>query len=171
MAVIGRKLRLMYADLIAEGVPERFVEILRRLVEPSNEGSKNDPAYHLTMTKGEPMMPAPPRKRRLSAEQRRALAMLADARRNGVTAAIMLANGPLKSPNLGQPLLERPSWRGAQRVASKHGGNESAKDAAFLFYSLIGLRIDEFLRPGRVYVGLCDDVSSGIDIGRHMLAP
>src|SRR5258707_666491 len=45
------------------------------------------------MTKGEPMMPAPPRKRRLSAEQRRALAMLADAGRNGVTAAIMLANG------------------------------------------------------------------------------
>jgi hypothetical protein len=43
-------------------------------------------------------MVAPPRKRRLSArrfsaEQRRALAMLADAGRNGVTAAIMLANG------------------------------------------------------------------------------
>jgi hypothetical protein len=92
-AVIGRKLRLMYADIIAEGVPERFAEILRRLVEPSNEGSKNDSAYHLTMTKGEPMMRPPPRKRRLSPEQRRALAMLADAGRNGVTAAIMLANG------------------------------------------------------------------------------
>jgi hypothetical protein len=39
------------------------------------------------------MMAAPPPKRRLSAEQRRALAMLADAGRNGVTAAIMLANG------------------------------------------------------------------------------
>src|SRR5260221_632828 len=45
------------------------------------------------MTKGEPMMPAPPRRRRLSAKQRRALAMLADAGRNGVTAAIMWANG------------------------------------------------------------------------------
>ena len=82
MSVIGRKLRLMYADIIAEGVPERFAEILRRLVEPSNEGSKNDPAYHLTMTKGEPMMLVPPQKRRLSAEQRRALAMLADAEQN-----------------------------------------------------------------------------------------
>jgi hypothetical protein len=41
MAVIGRKLRAMYADIIAEGVPER--EILRRLDEPSNEGSRNDP--------------------------------------------------------------------------------------------------------------------------------
>jgi hypothetical protein len=38
-------------------------------------------------------MPAPPREHRLSAEQRRALAMVADARRNGVPAAIMLANG------------------------------------------------------------------------------
>jgi hypothetical protein len=28
---------------IAEGVPERFAEILRRLDEPGNEGSKNDP--------------------------------------------------------------------------------------------------------------------------------
>jgi hypothetical protein len=39
------------------------------------------------------MMAAPPRKPRLSAEQRRALAMLAKAGRNGVTAAVMLANG------------------------------------------------------------------------------
>ena len=38
------------------------------------------------------MMAAPPRKRRLSAEQRRALAMLADAGRNGVNEAVMLAN-------------------------------------------------------------------------------
>ncbi len=45
------------------------------------------------MANGEPMMPASPRKRRVSAEQRRALAKLADAGRNGVTAAIMLANG------------------------------------------------------------------------------
>jgi hypothetical protein len=27
-AAIGRELRLMYADIIAEGVPERFAEIL-----------------------------------------------------------------------------------------------------------------------------------------------
>jgi hypothetical protein len=39
------------------------------------------------------MIRALPRKRGLSAEQRHALAMLADAGRNGVTAAIMLANG------------------------------------------------------------------------------
>jgi Anti-sigma factor NepR len=36
MAVIGRELRRMYADIVAEGVPERFAEILRRLDEPSN---------------------------------------------------------------------------------------------------------------------------------------
>jgi hypothetical protein len=38
-------------------------------------------------------MAAPPQKRRLSAEQRRALSLLADAGRSGVTAAIMLAKG------------------------------------------------------------------------------
>jgi hypothetical protein len=38
MAAIGRELRRMYADIIAEGVPERFAEILRKLDEPSNEG-------------------------------------------------------------------------------------------------------------------------------------
>ena len=43
MAAIGRELRAMYADIIAEGVPERFAEILRRLDEPSSEDSKNDP--------------------------------------------------------------------------------------------------------------------------------
>ena len=42
MEVIGRELRRTYADIIAEGVPERFAEILRRLDEPSNEGSKNE---------------------------------------------------------------------------------------------------------------------------------
>ncbi len=35
---IGRELRVMYADIIAEGVPERFAAILRRLDDPSNEG-------------------------------------------------------------------------------------------------------------------------------------
>lgn len=32
------ELRLLYADIIAAGVPERFVEILRRPDDPSNEG-------------------------------------------------------------------------------------------------------------------------------------
>jgi Anti-sigma factor NepR len=38
IAAIGRELRRMYADIIAEGVPERFAEILRKLDHPSNEG-------------------------------------------------------------------------------------------------------------------------------------
>jgi hypothetical protein len=38
MAAIGRELRRMYAEIIAEGVPERFAEILRKLNDPSNEG-------------------------------------------------------------------------------------------------------------------------------------
>lgn len=45
------------------------------------------------MAKVKPMMATPPRKRRLSAGQRRALSLPADAGRSGVTAAIMLANG------------------------------------------------------------------------------
>jgi hypothetical protein len=39
------------------------------------------------------MMAVPPRKRRLSAGQRRALSLLAAAGRSGVTAAIILAKG------------------------------------------------------------------------------
>ena len=39
MRAIGRKLRAMYADIIAEGVPERFAAILRRLDEASDVGS------------------------------------------------------------------------------------------------------------------------------------
>jgi hypothetical protein len=38
MRAIGRELRAMYAEIIAEGVPERFAEILRRLDEPISEG-------------------------------------------------------------------------------------------------------------------------------------
>jgi hypothetical protein len=38
MAAIGRGLRRMYIEIIAEGVPEQFVKILRRLDEPTNEG-------------------------------------------------------------------------------------------------------------------------------------
>ena len=37
MRAIGRELRAMYAEIIAEEVPERFAEILRKLEEPSNE--------------------------------------------------------------------------------------------------------------------------------------
>jgi Anti-sigma factor NepR len=38
LAAIGRELRRMYESIVAEGVPERFAEILRRLDEPSDEG-------------------------------------------------------------------------------------------------------------------------------------
>ena len=38
MAAIGRELRRIYTDIVAEGVPERFAEILRKLDEPSSEG-------------------------------------------------------------------------------------------------------------------------------------
>jgi Anti-sigma factor NepR len=39
LRAIGRELRATYADIILEGVPERFIAILRRLDEPSDEGS------------------------------------------------------------------------------------------------------------------------------------
>jgi len=42
MAAIGRELRVMHADIVAEGVPEKFAEILRRLDESSGEGAKRD---------------------------------------------------------------------------------------------------------------------------------
>jgi Anti-sigma factor NepR len=35
MRAIGRELRAMYNDIIAEGVPERFAEILRRTSRPT----------------------------------------------------------------------------------------------------------------------------------------
>lgn len=38
LASIGRELSRLYASIIAEGVPEHFAEILRRLDKPSNEG-------------------------------------------------------------------------------------------------------------------------------------
>ncbi|HLK83379.1 MAG TPA: NepR family anti-sigma factor [Xanthobacteraceae bacterium] len=37
LAAIGRELRLMYADIIADGVPKRFGAILRKLDDPSSE--------------------------------------------------------------------------------------------------------------------------------------
>ena len=39
---IGGRLRQMYDDIVAEGVPERFAEILRRL-DDADEGSKDGP--------------------------------------------------------------------------------------------------------------------------------
>lgn len=35
---LGHALQAVYADIIAEGVPEQFAAILRKLDEPSNEG-------------------------------------------------------------------------------------------------------------------------------------
>lgn len=40
MVAIGRELRAMYADIVAQGVPERFAEILRRLDESSGSAAK-----------------------------------------------------------------------------------------------------------------------------------
>jgi Anti-sigma factor NepR len=37
MAAIGQELRRIYAEIIAEGVPKRFAEILRRLDESTGE--------------------------------------------------------------------------------------------------------------------------------------
>jgi hypothetical protein len=42
MRTIGRELRQQYADIIAEGVPERFAEILRLLDERSDGGTRDD---------------------------------------------------------------------------------------------------------------------------------
>jgi Anti-sigma factor NepR len=42
-AKIGQQLRLMYDEIVEQGVPERFAEILRDLDEPSDQGSKNEP--------------------------------------------------------------------------------------------------------------------------------
>jgi Anti-sigma factor NepR len=45
IAAIGRELRVRYADIVAEGVPERFAEILRRLDASSVESAgRDDPA-------------------------------------------------------------------------------------------------------------------------------
>jgi hypothetical protein len=43
LAAIGRELRLVYADILAQGVPERFAGILRRLDAPSAENAKGEP--------------------------------------------------------------------------------------------------------------------------------
>jgi hypothetical protein len=43
MVAIGRELRAMYAYIVAEGLPEQFAEILRRLDEASGEGARREP--------------------------------------------------------------------------------------------------------------------------------
>lgn len=35
---IGQKLRAMYDDVVREGVPDRFVDLLRKLEKPPGEG-------------------------------------------------------------------------------------------------------------------------------------
>jgi hypothetical protein len=42
-AKIGQQLRLMYDEIVEQGVPERLAAILCDLDEPSHEGSKNEP--------------------------------------------------------------------------------------------------------------------------------
>ncbi len=43
-AKIGQQLREIYDDIVGQGVPERFTQILRGLDDPSDdEGSKNEP--------------------------------------------------------------------------------------------------------------------------------
>ena len=39
-AKIGQQLRLMYGQVVDRGVPNRFVEMLKRLNDPAGEGSK-----------------------------------------------------------------------------------------------------------------------------------
>lgn len=42
-AKIGQQLRLMYDEVVDQGVPDRFAEILRGLDDPTDESSKNEP--------------------------------------------------------------------------------------------------------------------------------
>ena len=42
MAAIGRELRVLYADIVVEGMREQFTETLRRLDESSNKGARRD---------------------------------------------------------------------------------------------------------------------------------
>ena len=43
-AKIGQQLRLMYSEVVNQGVPDRFVEILRGLDDPTNEGPTHEPS-------------------------------------------------------------------------------------------------------------------------------
>jgi hypothetical protein len=42
-AKIGQQLRLMYDEIVEQGVPERFAAILSELDEPTDKGSENEP--------------------------------------------------------------------------------------------------------------------------------
>ena len=42
-AKIGRQLREIYEEIVAQGVPERFDKILRAMDDPKDESSKNEP--------------------------------------------------------------------------------------------------------------------------------
>jgi hypothetical protein len=39
-AKIGQQLRLMYTEVVSQGVPDRFAEILRGLDEPTDEATE-----------------------------------------------------------------------------------------------------------------------------------
>jgi hypothetical protein len=39
-AKIGQQLRTLYGEVVSQGVPDRFADILRGLDEPPGEGSK-----------------------------------------------------------------------------------------------------------------------------------
>jgi hypothetical protein len=41
---IGRQLGLMYGEIINQGVPDRFADILRGLDDPQEEGSEHEPS-------------------------------------------------------------------------------------------------------------------------------
>ena len=42
-AKIGQQLRQMYDEIVDQGVPDRFAQILRGLDDPTDESSKNEP--------------------------------------------------------------------------------------------------------------------------------
>jgi hypothetical protein len=41
---IGHQLRLMYGEVVNQGVPDRFADILRGLDDPSDKGSNHEPS-------------------------------------------------------------------------------------------------------------------------------
>jgi hypothetical protein len=43
-AKIGQQLRLMYGEVVNQGVPDRFVDILRGLDDPNSGSSSNEPS-------------------------------------------------------------------------------------------------------------------------------
>jgi hypothetical protein len=43
-ARIGQQLRLMYSEVVSQGVPERFVVILRGLDDPTDGGPHHEPS-------------------------------------------------------------------------------------------------------------------------------